>query len=221
MGEFTYPFPNFNGETVEVWEWISNSTPHFITDVITYPSWDYNQSMLVKGFFDDWSPWPKPLRTHWNVFGLLTPLVLRPGDSRRAAKWPLMPWSMCCQGISSHGIDSFGCPAEQVHVFNEQESQALAMLRSEYSGGTRSLQWCHMSAMTAHITGNSTVCPTSCSGLIQRNYQTHLRLVDLQGPWISTRKACAGDGVNTTDTDNPSPYLVRVPFTYKVLVVEV
>ena len=28
--EITYPFPNFNGVTVEVWEWISNFIPHFI-----------------------------------------------------------------------------------------------------------------------------------------------------------------------------------------------
>ena len=26
--EITYPFPNFNGCTVEVWEWISNFIPH-------------------------------------------------------------------------------------------------------------------------------------------------------------------------------------------------
>ena len=28
--EITYPFPNFNGCTFEVWEWISNFIPHFI-----------------------------------------------------------------------------------------------------------------------------------------------------------------------------------------------
>ena len=28
--EITYPFPNFNGSTIEVWEWISNSSPAFI-----------------------------------------------------------------------------------------------------------------------------------------------------------------------------------------------
>ena len=39
-GEIIYPFPNFNGTTVEVWEWISNFIPHFIMDVITYPCWD-------------------------------------------------------------------------------------------------------------------------------------------------------------------------------------
>ena len=35
--EVTYSFPNFNSCTVEVWEWISNFTPHFMMDVITYP----------------------------------------------------------------------------------------------------------------------------------------------------------------------------------------
>ena len=33
--EITYPFPNFNGCTVEVWKWISNFIPHFMMDVIT------------------------------------------------------------------------------------------------------------------------------------------------------------------------------------------
>ena len=47
--EITYPFPNFNGCTVEVWEWIGNFIPHFIMGVITYPFWDSSQSMLVKG----------------------------------------------------------------------------------------------------------------------------------------------------------------------------
>ena len=37
--EITYPFPNFNGCTVEVWEWIRNFISHLIMDVITYP-WD-------------------------------------------------------------------------------------------------------------------------------------------------------------------------------------
>ena len=39
-GEIVYPFPNFNGRTVKVWEWISNVAPHFIMNVITYPSSD-------------------------------------------------------------------------------------------------------------------------------------------------------------------------------------
>ena len=28
-GEITYPFLNFNGETIEVWELLSNFIPHF------------------------------------------------------------------------------------------------------------------------------------------------------------------------------------------------
>ena len=38
--EITYLFLNFNGATVEVYEWISNFIPHFIKYVITYPCWD-------------------------------------------------------------------------------------------------------------------------------------------------------------------------------------
>ena len=38
--EITYPFPNFNGTTVEVWVWISNFILHFMMGVITYPSLD-------------------------------------------------------------------------------------------------------------------------------------------------------------------------------------
>ena len=45
----TYPFPNFNGYTVEVWEWIRNLIPYFIIDVITYPYWGTSYTMLVKG----------------------------------------------------------------------------------------------------------------------------------------------------------------------------
>ena len=33
---YMYPFPNFHGATVEVWEWISNLISQFIMDVITY-----------------------------------------------------------------------------------------------------------------------------------------------------------------------------------------
>ena len=36
--EIIFPFPNFNGCTVEVWEWISNFIPRFSGHVITYPN---------------------------------------------------------------------------------------------------------------------------------------------------------------------------------------
>ena len=39
--EINYPFLNFNGDTIEVWEWINNFIPHFARHVITYPCWDW------------------------------------------------------------------------------------------------------------------------------------------------------------------------------------
>ena len=42
--EITYPFPNFNGAAVDVWEWISNFIPQFTRIVITYPCWDLSWS---------------------------------------------------------------------------------------------------------------------------------------------------------------------------------
>ena len=34
--EIIYPFPNFNGATVEVWEWISNFIPHLLSIMIPH-----------------------------------------------------------------------------------------------------------------------------------------------------------------------------------------
>ena len=35
--EIIYPSPNFDGATVEVWEWINNFILHVTGHVITYP----------------------------------------------------------------------------------------------------------------------------------------------------------------------------------------
>ena len=40
--EITYPFLNFNGYAVAVWEWISNFIPHLTGCLITYPYWNWN-----------------------------------------------------------------------------------------------------------------------------------------------------------------------------------
>ena len=34
-GEITYPFPNIDGTTIEVWEWMGNFVPNFTGHVIT------------------------------------------------------------------------------------------------------------------------------------------------------------------------------------------
>ena len=38
--EITFTSPNFNGEAVEIWEWISNLIPSFTGQVNGYPCWD-------------------------------------------------------------------------------------------------------------------------------------------------------------------------------------
>ena len=45
--EVIYPFPNFIGCTVEVWEWLSNFISHLSGQVITYPCRDWTSSLLV------------------------------------------------------------------------------------------------------------------------------------------------------------------------------
>ena len=55
--EITNPFPNFNGYTVEIWEWINKFIPHFTVHVITYPYGDLSQSMLVKETLDFTLEW--------------------------------------------------------------------------------------------------------------------------------------------------------------------
>ena len=38
--KITYPITNFNGFTVEIWEWVSNFISHLIMDVINWPCYD-------------------------------------------------------------------------------------------------------------------------------------------------------------------------------------
>ena len=42
--KITYPFSNFNGTAVEVWEWMNNFILHFTGQVITYPYCDYSKN---------------------------------------------------------------------------------------------------------------------------------------------------------------------------------
>ena len=46
--EFTYPFLNYNGCTIEFEGFKSNFIPHFIGHVITYPCWDKSETMLQR-----------------------------------------------------------------------------------------------------------------------------------------------------------------------------
>ena len=46
--KITYTFIKFKDVTLEIWEWIRNFI-HSLGHVITYPCWEYSESMLVKG----------------------------------------------------------------------------------------------------------------------------------------------------------------------------
>ena len=45
--EITYPFPDFNNATIQVWEWISVFIPYFTGYMIIHPCCDLSESMFV------------------------------------------------------------------------------------------------------------------------------------------------------------------------------
>ena len=87
-------FPNCNGTTVNVWEWISNFISHLLVDVITYPCWKYISPILIKG--PDISPhtrlymWNGSCESIWLLHNLHNPLLITSafdGDWRRNPYW--------------------------------------------------------------------------------------------------------------------------------------
>ena len=63
--EIIDPFPNFNGTTVEVWEWIRNFIPHFTGYVISYQCWDLKVTHVSKRDMDEYS------HTRFNVAAII------------------------------------------------------------------------------------------------------------------------------------------------------
>ena len=119
--EITYPFPNFNGCTVEVWEWISNCISPFIMDVITHPCcapdvvptcshathhfctlccshrfllawWFQNIFSYFYYFLQDWWPWPIDyLIRFWVIY--VTSILNFQGQISNLLYDFLWPWS--------------------------------------------------------------------------------------------------------------------------------
>ena len=56
--EITYPFPNVNGATPKVWEWISNFILYCIMDVITHPCRDLSMKGVTSVDIDVWATRP-------------------------------------------------------------------------------------------------------------------------------------------------------------------
>ena len=66
--EITFPFRNFNGATIEIWEWISNFTPSHIMDITTYHTGIKVDQVSKRAPADKWI---SELGWHWSDNRLL------------------------------------------------------------------------------------------------------------------------------------------------------
>ena len=82
--EITYPFPNFNGCTVEVGDWISNVIAHIIMDDITYPCCLMDPNFAITVPADDQAPFStRSVMITLTHCGLATPY----GDIHLGQHW--------------------------------------------------------------------------------------------------------------------------------------
>ena len=152
-GEITYPFPNFNRATTEVWEWISNFIPHF-----NYPCWDQSQFMLVKGAPRLHDCFHKTsLRIRSEIFMFLLYL------------YDIFYWNLDSSSTERH--------AAYQHNTNIQ----VPVSRLSFHD-TVTLQWRHNERDgVSQITGVSIVYSTVCSGADQRKHQSFASLAFVRG----------------------------------------
>ena len=73
LNGITYPLPNFNGCTVEDWEWITNFIPYFIMDVTTYPCY-WKESQGANSVLNSWDT-PNVSANRW-ILNKRVPLSL-------------------------------------------------------------------------------------------------------------------------------------------------
>ena len=76
LHEITYPFPNFNGYTIEVYEWISNSILRFKMEVITYPLSKLSHVSKMRHRYQDY---PR-LQFHNDICGLFAMMTSSNGN---------------------------------------------------------------------------------------------------------------------------------------------
>ena len=88
--ETTYRFPNSNGCTLNVWEWMRNFIPHFTMRIFTYPcSWAEPQisgilymSIDVTSIICTIPPWDRISEFAWKIHNLVS-------------FWSCDPWEIC------------------------------------------------------------------------------------------------------------------------------
>ena len=97
MRWITHPFPNFNGVAFEVWEWISNFTPHFIMGECTYTLKLIHVSKRGHSTTQNWSDkdsvfawWLHDTETFLHCWFLMTGILRSPID---LPHWGLLMWS--------------------------------------------------------------------------------------------------------------------------------
>ena len=100
--EITFPFPNFNGSTVEVWEWISNFIPHFIMGGVTLLALGQSYQISADLFkYEDFEIWGVNNETNINFKYLLTLQIPYSFDGSFVV-WPQHSpiHLICCRCIS-------------------------------------------------------------------------------------------------------------------------
>ena len=101
-----YPFPNFNGCTVEVCKWISNFISYSIMYVFTYPCWDIKWTHISKSA-------PRCLNhamntrhyicillTWWQTYIIMVTIALIP-NRHQATGNHLVNWTLNCAQVNN------------------------------------------------------------------------------------------------------------------------
>ena len=84
----TYSFPNFNGCTIEVWEWISNYILNFTGHMISYPWWCKETRQQQPWHWSSSSGilWPQSRLLKITFQGSTYPIAHLPGASKTAGQ---------------------------------------------------------------------------------------------------------------------------------------
>ena len=120
--EITYPFSNFNGATVEVWEWRSNFIPYFTGHVITYPMRKIMAMDAQGNNYISNSCW----LSCWNLLGkqstFLSFFTFREWMELKSSPWNTITHSFCTVNtVDADGLSVKGAEASVTMVLRSQK----------------------------------------------------------------------------------------------------